>query len=110
MNEIIVNDMIIHVFMLAFSCTVLIVFANNYIRYLGQKKQIKILFKKMEEQKSIVNQQTILVEHLEKTVTWFSKPENTISHCPQGSTCETAQNICTMAKATLERMDKNENS
>lgn len=99
MNEIILNDMFVHVFMLAFAATVLIVFANNYIRYLGQKKQLKILSKEMKTQR-------ILIDHLERTVTWFSKPENTISNCPEGATCETAQNICAMAQATLQRIEK----
>ena len=100
MSEIIINDIFIHIFMLAFACTVLMAFISSHIGYLTQKKQINELFRKLETQR-------ILVTHLEKTVTWFSKPENTISKCPEGATCETAQNICIMAKAALERIEAN---
>ena len=38
-----------------------------------------------------IKNQQILVEHLQKTVIHFSKPENTT--CPEGADCEIAKNI-----------------
>ena len=108
MNELIINDYFISIFLLAFAGTVLLVFTNNYIRYLVTKKQIKLLFQKIEQQNGIVEQQKILVEHLQKTVTWFSKPENIVNQCPIGTECNTAKSLCSMAKKTLERIS-NEN-